>query len=200
MVAATAFSHCASSVTFSSTKPVLPPVFARRPAVSLPRSARMSPIITEAPAFVSASAIAAPIPRAPPVTKALRPTRLFSLIVCSFLCYFIWCAVGARLCSFGNFAASRYWIFRRLPSCLVGMEACTTAHHWARELIKLGHTVRLIPPSYVKRSKKNIFAAHCPNVHFCVRDVAPFGPQLRRARDRVSSAHASNGCTFWASG
>src|SRR6516225_4156393 len=40
--------------------------------------------------------------------------------------------------------------FRRLPSCLVGMEACATAHHWARELMKLGHTVRLIPPSYVK--------------------------------------------------
>jgi transposase len=35
-------------------------------------------------------------------------------------------------------------------SCLVGMEACATAHHWARELMKLGHTVRLIPPSYVK--------------------------------------------------
>src|SRR6202035_4998475 len=72
--------HCASSVTFSSTKPVLAPVFARRPAVSLPRSARMSPIITEAPAFVSASAIAAPMPRAPPVTRALRPASLFSLI------------------------------------------------------------------------------------------------------------------------
>jgi transposase len=40
--------------------------------------------------------------------------------------------------------------FRKLPSCLVGMEACATAHHWARELMKLGHTVRLIPPSYVK--------------------------------------------------
>ena len=40
--------------------------------------------------------------------------------------------------------------FRKLPSCLVGMEACATAHHWARELLKLGHTVRLIPPSYVK--------------------------------------------------
>lgn len=40
--------------------------------------------------------------------------------------------------------------FAKLPSCLVGMEACATAHHWARELTKLGHTVRLIPPSYVK--------------------------------------------------
>ena len=40
--------------------------------------------------------------------------------------------------------------FGRLSPCLVGMEACGTAHHWARELIKLGHTVRLMPPAYVK--------------------------------------------------
>jgi len=40
--------------------------------------------------------------------------------------------------------------FKKLPPCLVGMEACATAHHWARELIKLGHTVRLMPASYVK--------------------------------------------------
>ena len=40
--------------------------------------------------------------------------------------------------------------FTKLSPCLVGMEACATAHHWARELTKLGHTVRLMPPSYVK--------------------------------------------------
>lgn len=40
--------------------------------------------------------------------------------------------------------------FKKLPPCLVGMEACATAHYWARELIKLGHTVRLMPASYVK--------------------------------------------------
>lgn len=40
--------------------------------------------------------------------------------------------------------------FAKLPSCLVGMEACGTSHHWARELTKLGHQVRLIPPAYVK--------------------------------------------------
>jgi transposase len=40
--------------------------------------------------------------------------------------------------------------FAKLPGCLVGIEACATAHHWARELIKLGHQVRLMPPSYVK--------------------------------------------------
>ncbi len=40
--------------------------------------------------------------------------------------------------------------FAKLEPCLVGMEACATSHHWARELIKLGHDVRLIPPVYVK--------------------------------------------------
>ena len=38
----------------------------------------------------------------------------------------------------------------KISACLVGMEACGTAHHWAREVSKLGHTVRLMPPSYVK--------------------------------------------------
>ena len=40
--------------------------------------------------------------------------------------------------------------FAKLPPCLVGMEACATAHHWARELKKLGHDTRLMPPTYVK--------------------------------------------------
>ena len=48
--------------------------------------------------------------------------------------------------------------FERLPSCLIGIEACGSAHHWARQLTKLGHDVRLMPPSYVKayvRRQKN---------------------------------------------
>src|SRR3990172_9486053 len=40
--------------------------------------------------------------------------------------------------------------FGRLERCLIGMEACATAHHWARELRAFGHEVRLIPPQYVK--------------------------------------------------
>lgn len=40
--------------------------------------------------------------------------------------------------------------FERLSPCLVGMEACSGAHHWARELGALGHEVRLMPPAYVK--------------------------------------------------
>lgn len=41
-------------------------------------------------------------------------------------------------------------LFAKLPPCLVGIEACGTSHHWARELIRLGHEVRLMPPAYVK--------------------------------------------------
>ncbi|MCE3248747.1 MAG: Transposase family, partial [Geminicoccaceae bacterium] len=40
--------------------------------------------------------------------------------------------------------------FASLPACLIGMEACATAHFWARELRSLGHEVRLMPPQYVK--------------------------------------------------
>lgn len=40
--------------------------------------------------------------------------------------------------------------FEKQSPCLVGMEACATSHHWARELVKLGHDVRLMPPRYVK--------------------------------------------------
>src|SRR5499427_1336228 len=40
--------------------------------------------------------------------------------------------------------------FSRLPPCLVGLEACATAHYWARELGAVGHEVRLMPAQYVK--------------------------------------------------
>ncbi len=40
--------------------------------------------------------------------------------------------------------------FKKLTPCLVGLEACATAHHWAREIEALGHEVRLMPPRYVK--------------------------------------------------
>jgi len=40
--------------------------------------------------------------------------------------------------------------FRALPPCLVGMEACASAHYWARQLSALGHTIRLMPATFVK--------------------------------------------------
>jgi transposase len=60
--------------------------------------------------------------------------------------------------------------FTTLPPCLVGIEACPSAHHWSREIQALGHTVRLMPPTYVKaylkRSKNdaNDAAAICEAV------------------------------------
>jgi transposase len=49
--------------------------------------------------------------------------------------------------------------FKALPPCFIGMEACATAHYWARELTKLGHQVRLMPAkdvkAYVKRNKND---------------------------------------------
>src|SRR6478736_6216715 len=49
--------------------------------------------------------------------------------------------------------------FKALPPCLIGLEACATAHYWARDLTKLGHQVRLMPAkdvkAYVKRNKND---------------------------------------------
>ena len=48
--------------------------------------------------------------------------------------------------------------FANLPCCLIGMEACSSSHYWARELTKLGHQVKLMAPQFVKpyvKSNKN---------------------------------------------
>ena len=50
--------------------------------------------------------------------------------------------------------------FEKLPPCLVGAEACGTSHHWARELAKLGHEVRLMPAMYVKAYVKLCAGGH----------------------------------------
>jgi transposase len=46
--------------------------------------------------------------------------------------------------------------FQKLPPCLVGIEACASSHYWSRGLQALGHTVRLMPPAYVKLTSNDI--------------------------------------------
>lgn len=82
--------------------------------------------------------------------------------------------------------------FSKISPCLVGMEACATAHHWARELIKLGHDVRLIPPvyvkPYVKRSKNDAAdaAAICEAV---TRPSMRFVPVKTEEQQAALAAH-----------
>ncbi len=82
--------------------------------------------------------------------------------------------------------------FAGLPSCLVGIEACPSAHHWGRELQSLGHTVKLLPPSYVKaylkRSKNdaNDAAAICEAV---TRPSMRFVPLKTREQQAALMLH-----------
>jgi transposase len=86
--------------------------------------------------------------------------------------------------------------FAGIPTCLVGLEACATAHHWARELIALGHDARLMPPNYVKayvkRSKHDAADAEAiceavrrPSMRFVALKTVEQQSALmmRRARD-----------------
>ena len=82
--------------------------------------------------------------------------------------------------------------FAKLPPCLVGMEACGTSHHWARELIKLGHDVRLMPPAYVKpyvkrgKTDANDAEAICEAV---TRPTMRFVAAKSRAQQATLSLH-----------
>jgi transposase len=87
-------------------------------------------------------------------------------------------------------------LFDKFPRCLIGMEACATSHHWARELRALGHDVRLMPASYVKayvRRQKNDSADAAAICEAVTRPSMRFVPiksedqqaalMLHRARD-----------------
>jgi transposase len=82
----------------------------------------------------------------------------------------------------------------KVPPCLVGMEACATSHHWAREISALGHQVRLMPPAYVKaylRRQKNDAAdaeAICEAVR---RPTMRFVPVKSAERQAVLVLHRS---------
>lgn len=89
-------------------------------------------------------------------------------------------------------------LFAKLSPCLVGIEACGTSHHWARELLALGHDVRLMPPAYVKpyvkRSKTDAAdaAAICEAV---TRPTMRFVPVKSRERRRYCLCTAR--VPFW---
>jgi transposase len=69
--------------------------------------------------------------------------------------------------------------FQKLPSCLIGIEACASSHHWSRELQALGHIVRLMPPAYVKPYVKR-FGAPPPHQRLLVPDGIPVASQAGR--------------------
>jgi transposase len=88
--------------------------------------------------------------------------------------------------------------FVGLEPCLIGMEACATSHYWARELAKFGHTVKLMPPAYVKpyvkRGKNDATDAEAiceavarPNMRFVpVKSAEQQDLQsLHRTRERI---------------
>ena len=92
--------------------------------------------------------------------------------------------------------------FQKLPPCLVGIEACASSHHWSRELQALGHTVRLMPPAYVKpyvkRHKNDATDAEAiceavtrPNMRF-VRDQDARATELPDAAPYPSSCSSAS--------
>jgi len=84
--------------------------------------------------------------------------------------------------------------FARLPSCLVGIEACPSAHYWSRKLQALGHAVKLMPPSYVKaylkrgKNDANDAAAICEAV---TRPSMRFVPTKSEQQQSVLMLHRS---------
>ena len=88
--------------------------------------------------------------------------------------------------------------FEKTPACLVGMEACGSAHYWAREMVRLGHEVKLIAAQYVKpfvKRQKNdaadaeaiVIAAQRPEMRFVEPNAAEQQSRaiLFRARERL---------------
>ena len=83
-------------------------------------------------------------------------------------------------------------LLARIPPCLIGMEACASSHHWARELAVLGHDVRLIPPAYVKayvRRQKNDAADAAAICEAVTRPSMRFVPVKSREQQAVLMLH-----------
>ena len=101
--------------------------------------------------------------------------------------------------------------FSKLAPCLIGLEACATSHHWAREIAKLGHEVRMMPPRYVKpyvkRNKNDAADAEAiceavqrPTMRFVPAKTAEqqaalmlFGVRERLLRQRVQLGNTIRG-------
>lgn len=82
--------------------------------------------------------------------------------------------------------------FTKIPACLIGVESCGTAHHWARELISLGHEVRLMPPAYVKpylKRGKNDAADAEAICEAVTRPTMRFVPVKSREQQAALSVH-----------
>lgn len=83
---------------------------------------------------------------------------------------------------------------RKLEPCLVGMEACATAHYWAREISALGHDVKLMPPAYVKpyvKRQKNDMADAEAICEAVTRPTMRFVPVKSAERQGVLVLHRS---------
>ena len=82
--------------------------------------------------------------------------------------------------------------FAQLPKCLVGMESCASAHYWAREIEKLGHTVKQIAPQFVKayvRGNKNDYNDALAIAEAVVRPEMRFIRTKTQAQQDIQAAH-----------
>ena len=80
----------------------------------------------------------------------------------------------------------------RVPACIVAMEACATAHHWAREITALGHVVKLIAPQYVKpfvKTNKNDAADAGAICEAALRPTMRFVPAKTREQQSLAMLH-----------
>src|SRR5215203_6941367 len=89
--------------------------------------------------------------------------------------------------------------FASLSPCLIGIEACASAHHWSRELQSLGHQVRLMPPAYVKpyvKRQKNDMADAEAICEAVTRPSMRFVPLKSEAQQAFSCSTAPVICWF----
>lgn len=80
------------------------------------------------------------------------------------------------------------------PRCLIAMEACSGAHHWAREFVAIGHEVRLIPPAYVE-AVRNASEERCRRCRSDWRGCSAPEHALRRGQER-GAAGCGHGVSY----